>query len=82
MKMNGSSVSITRNITLLIIFVSLVGCGNSVQQIPILKANPCAAEKPTIDIAHVDGYFVIPEDNMGKLTGYMAALESGCIAPG
>lgn len=81
MKMTGSSVSITRNVTLLIICGSLVGCGNSVPQIPILKVTPCAAEKPMIDIAHVDGYFVIPDDDMGKLTGYMAALEAGCIAP-
>ncbi|HHL2859205.1 TPA: hypothetical protein ACQ49C_004620 [Citrobacter freundii] len=46
-----------------------------------MKAKPCAAEKPTIDIAHVDGYFVILESDMGKLTGYMAALEAGCIPP-
>ncbi|EDS3849457.1 hypothetical protein ZM01_003900 [Salmonella enterica subsp. enterica serovar Oranienburg] len=48
---------------------------------PMLEPTQCAAEKPTIDIVHLDGYFVISDDDMGKLTGYIAALESGCVAP-
>lgn len=79
--MNGKSALIMRATTLLIICVSLGACGNSAPLVPTMKAEPCAAEKPTIDIAHVDGYFVIPENDMGKLTGYMAALEAGCIPP-
>lgn len=77
--MSGNSALIMRAITLLIICVGLGACGNSDQLVPTMKAAPCAAEKPTIDIAHVDGYFVIPESDMGKLTGYIAALEAGCI---
>lgn len=79
--MNGKSALIMRATTLLIICVGLGACENSAQLVPTMKAAPCAAEKPTIDIAHVDGYFVIPESDMGKLTGYMAALEAGCIPP-
>lgn len=79
--MNGKSALIMRATTLLIICVSLGACGNSAQLVPTMKPAPCAAEKPAIDIAHVDGYFVIPESDMGKLTGYMAALEAGCITP-
>lgn len=48
---------------------------------PILNPAPCAAEKPTIDVVHIDGHFVISDDDMGKLTGYIAALEAGCAAP-
>ena len=70
-----------RGIIPLIICVVLAGCGTSPALTPMLEPTQCAAEKPTIDIAHVDGYFVIPENDMGKLTGYMAALEAGCIPP-
>lgn len=79
--MNGKSALIMRATTLLIICVSLGACENSAQLVPTMKPAPCAAEKPTIDIAHVDGYFVIPDSDMGKLTGYIASLEAGCIAP-
>lgn len=79
--MSGKGALIMRATTLLIICVSLAGCGNQYQQIPTLKPAPCAAEKPKIDIVHVDGYFVITDSDMGQLTGYMAALEAGCIAP-
>ncbi|GKI68959.1 hypothetical protein NUBL2908_35050 [Klebsiella pneumoniae] len=48
---------------------------------PTLNPAPCAAEKPVIDVVHVDGHFVIADDDMGKLTGYIAALEAGCTAP-
>ncbi|PKS25077.1 hypothetical protein CX680_18490 [Klebsiella pneumoniae] len=37
--------------------------------------------KAVIDVVHVDGHFVIADDDMGKLTGYIAALEAGCTAP-
>lgn len=79
--MNGKSASIMRVTTRLIICVSLAGCGSLNQPIPTLKAALCAAEKPTIDIVHVDEHFIITDSDMGKLTGYMAALEAGCIAP-
>ena len=65
----------------LIICVVLAGCGMPPARTPMLKPAQCAAEKPTIDIIHIDGYFVISDDDMGKLTGYIAALESGCVAP-
>ena len=70
-----------RVITLLIICVALVGCLKSTPVTPMLSPAPCAAEKPTIDIVHLNGHFVISDDDMGKLTGYIAALEAGCTAP-
>lgn len=65
-------------ITLLIICGALAGCSqSSVNPAPA----PCAATRPTLnDSAQVDGYFVISNADMGQLTGYMAALEQGCIA--
>ncbi|EMX5185650.1 TPA: hypothetical protein I8275_003811 [Citrobacter freundii] len=70
-----------RGIIPLIICVVLAGCGMSPALTPMLEPTQCAAEKPTIDIVHLDGYFVISDDDMGRLTGYIAALESGCVAP-
>lgn len=70
-----------RVITPLIICVALAGCMKSTPMTPILNPAPCAAEKPVIDVVHVDGHFVIADDDMGKLTGYIAALEAGCTAP-
>lgn len=67
--------------TRLIICAVLAGCANSAPVVPLLTPKTCAAEKPTIDIVHIDGHFVISDDDMGKLTGYIAALEAGCVAP-
>lgn len=72
---------IMRVTTRLIICAALAGCANSTPVAPILNPAPCAAEKPTIDVVHIDGHFVISDDDMGKLTGYIAALEAGCAAP-
>lgn len=68
-------------ITLLIISVGLAGCASSLSAIPSINPKPCAAEKPVIDIVHTAGHFVISDSDMGKITGYIAALESGCVAP-
>lgn len=67
--------------TRLIICTGLVGCASLPTAPSAMGMKPCAAEKPTIDIVHVDGHFVISDGDMGKLTGYMAALEAGCVAP-
>lgn len=67
-----------REIIPLIICAVLAGCESST---PILAPSPCAAEKPKIDITHIDGYFVISDGDMGQITGYISALEAGCIAP-
>lgn len=79
--MNGRRISITRVATRLIICVVLAGCANSTQEITSLSPTPCAADRPTINIVHVDGHFIISDEDMGQLTGYMAALEAGCVAP-
>lgn len=81
MKMSGRRGLIMRVTTRLIICVALAGCAKSTPMAPILNPAPCAAEKPEIDVVHVDGHFVIADDDMGKLTGYIAALEAGCTAP-
>lgn len=81
MLMSGRRISITRVTTRLIICVVLVGCVNSTQETASLSPTPCAADRPTINIVHVDGHFIISDKDMGQLTGYMAALESGCVAP-
>ena len=78
MKRNGKSGLILPGLILLSICISLAGCGKS---IPTMTPAPCAAQKPTIDIVEVDGYFVISDADMGQLTGYMSALESGCTPP-
>lgn len=67
--------------TRLIICAALAGCGKSLPVTAVLTPEPCAAVKPTIDVVHIDGHFVISDDDMGELTGYIAALEAGCVAP-
>lgn len=63
--------------TLLIICVALAGC-----ELKATTPPSCAAAKPHLsDTTVADGYFIISEADMGQLTGYMAALEEGCIAP-
>ncbi|WP_162531791.1 hypothetical protein [Komagataeibacter europaeus] len=79
--MKPTSVSaglIMRGTILLIICADLVACGQS----PVLPPTaPCAAIRPVLnDSAQVDGYFVISNADMSQLTGYMAALEQGCMA--
>lgn len=65
-----------RGTILLSICVALAAC----RQSPEMPA-PCAATRPVLnDSAQVDGYFVISNADMSQLTGYMAALEQGCIA--
>lgn len=81
MPMSGRLTLITRAITRLSICVVLAGCGNSTPLVPNLNREPCAADRPTINAVLVDGYFVLSESDMGQLTGYMAALEAGCVAP-
>lgn len=49
--------------------------------VPTLSPEPCVAKKPTINVVHINGHFVISDGDMGKLTGYIAALEAGCTAP-
>lgn len=67
-----------RGTILLITCGALVACGQS-PTIPMPV--PCAATRPVLnDSAQVDGYFVISNADMSQLTGYMAALEQGCIA--
>lgn len=81
MKMSGRRGLIMRGTTRLIICAALAGCAKSSPMVPALSPAPCAAEKPAIDVVHIDGHFVISDDDMGKLTGYIAALEAGCSAP-
>ncbi len=79
--MNASSALNTRVITLLIIYAALGGCRNQTV-IPTLKPETCAAVKPTlINVVYLDGYFILTDSDMGQLTGYIAELEEGCIAP-
>jgi hypothetical protein len=72
---------IMRVITRLIICAALAGCGKSTPPLTAMTKAPCAAEKPVINLVHLDGHFVITDDDMGQLAGYIAALEEGCIAP-
>ena len=72
---------IMRVITRLTICVALAGCGKSTPALTAMTKAPCAAEKPVINLVHLDGHFVITDDDMGQLAGYIAALEEGCIAP-
>lgn len=81
MLMSGRRISITRVTTRLIICVVLAGCVSSTQETTSLSPTPCAADRPTINIVHVDGHFIISDEDMGQLTGYIAALEAGCVAP-
>lgn len=67
--------------TRLIICAVLAGCAKSQPAMSSLTPKPCAAEKPAIEVVHIDGHFVISDGDMGKLTGYLAALEAGCVAP-
>ena len=81
MPMSDRLTSMLRGMTRLAICVVLAGCASSNPLVPSLKPEPCAADRPTINAVLVDGYFVISKDDMGQLTGYMAALEAGCVAP-
>ncbi|EPS1205504.1 TPA: hypothetical protein ACKP07_004980 [Serratia marcescens] len=76
--MNASAGLIMRGIILLITCAALAAC---VKSPAIPMPEPCAAIRPVLsDSAQVDGYFVISNADMSQLTGYMAALEQGCIA--
>lgn len=81
MLMSGRRISITRVTTRLIICVVLAGCVSSTQETTSLSPTPCAADRPKINIVHVDKHFIISDEDMGQLTGYIAALEAGCVAP-
>lgn len=81
MKMSGRRGLTMRVIIQLIICVVLAGCARSTPVVPTLSPEPCVAEKPTINVVHINGHFVISDGDMGKLTGYIAALEAGCTAP-
>lgn len=70
-----------RVITRLIICVALAGCGKSQPVTAAMTLKACAAVKPVINVVHIDGHFIISDDDMGKITGYMAALEAGCVTP-
>lgn len=71
-----------RAITLPIICAALAGCMSLKQaSLPALTLTPCAAEKPTLkSVVHLDGHFILTDAEMGQLTGYIAALEEGCVA--